>query len=587
MQMGITDIISLLSGVALFLFGMSLMSSGLKTVAGSKLELMLYRLTNSIPKGVALGTGVTAVIQSSAATSVMLVGFVNSNMMRLKQATAIITGAILGTSITGWIICLSDIGGNGADGWIKLVSTTTITGVVAICGIILRMFCKKASYRHVGDILMGFAVLMFGMQTMSASVAPLKESEAFMSVVTAFSNPALSIAVGILLAGVLQSSSASVGIVQALAVTGAIDFSVAFPLIMGIGIGSSVPVLVSAISANVNGKRTAFVYLVAHVIGAIFCGAIFYTVNAFYPFSFANAAMTSFSVALTNSLFRLATMILLIPLNGLLVKIVSVMIRDKSGEPDDNIDIDRLEERLIEHPAIAIEQSRIAMCSMAEKAEHNFARAVDLLKDYSNEKFQLVLDKEDVIDRYEDKLGSYLVKLTGKELSHDENKDVSEFLHTIGDFERIGDHAVNIAEAAQEIHDKKIVFSPDARKELDILIAAVSEIMTLSVKSFTDKDLEAASRVEPLEEVIDNICDIVKLHHVRRVQTGECTLNQGFVFNDMLTDFERTSDHCSNIAVAMIELEKDMFDTHEYLNTLVDAKAGAFSRYFEDYSKKY
>ena len=584
--MDVSDVISLLSGVALFLFGMTLMGEGLKKVAGSKLELVLYRLTSSAWKGILLGTGVTAVIQSSSATSVMVVGFVNSGMMRFRQAIGIILGAILGTSVTGWIICLSSL--EGGSGWVKLASTATITGIVAVVGIILRMFSKKPSHNHVGDILMGFAVLMFGMSAMSSAVSPLRESAAFIRILTSFSNPLLGILVGALFTCVLQSASAAVGILQALAVTGAVDFSVALPIIMGIAIGAALPVLLSALGANTSGKRTALVYLLIDVIGVAFWAVLFYAANAIWPMPFLHKTMTSVSVAALNTVFRLLTVILLIPFIGQLERLACFLVKAKPGDDQSLEDMERLEERFLLHPALAIEQSRSVINSMALKTEENLLDAFQLLHHYSDDLFKKVSRDETEVDRYEDKLGTYLVKVTSMELSPVQNEEVSKFLHTLSDIERISDHALNLAIAAQEIHDKKVVFSAEASHELSVMEKAVTEIVTMTLDAFEKNDLTEASKVEPLEELIDNLCDEMKLHHVDRLQKGVCTLSQGFVFNDLLTNCERVADHCSNIAVAMIELESDSFDTHEYLNSIKKMKRdSAFAQYFEEYSKKY
>lgn len=582
--MGISNVISLLGGVALFLFGMSLMGDGLKKVAGNRLEIILYRLTSTPLKGVLLGTGVTAVIQSSSATSVMVVGFVNSGMMQVRQAIGIILGAILGTSVTGWILCLSDISGSG---WVALLSTETLTGVVAVIGILLRMFSKEQSKVHTGDILLGFAVLMFGMQAMSGSVAPLRESEAFIRLLTRFSNPLLGILVGTLFTCVLQSASAAVGILQALSMTGTIDFSVAFPITMGIAIGAAVPVLLSALGANANGKRTAFVYLLIDVLGVVIWATVFYALNAFLHFSFLHMTMTPVSIALLNTLFRFATVLLLTPFIGLLEKIVCLFIHDTQQNQAQAEDMDRLEERFLAHPALAIEQSRITADSMARKAEQNLLDALALLSHYSDEGFRAVQDMEESIDHYEDKLGTYLIKITSKELTPQQTADVSKYLHTIGDFERISDHALNIAETGKEMHEKKIRFSEAGSHELSVMIAAVTEILSLAIHAFTENNIETAYHVEPLEELIDNLCDELKLHHIDRLQTGACTLNNGFAFNDLLTNCERVADHCSNIAVAMIELESDSFDAHEYLNSLMEMRSHSFDRYYEEYSKKF
>ena len=582
--MDVTNIISLLGGVALFLFGMAIMGDGLKKVAGNKLELVLYKLSSTPLKGVLLGTGVTAVIQSSSATSVMVVGFVNSGMMKVKQAIGIILGAILGTSVTGWVICLSDL--SGGEGWIKLLSTATLTGVIAVVGIVLRMAAKKQAMVYVGDILMGFAVLMFGMSAMSGAVAPLKESAAFVSLLTKFSNPILGILVGVIFTSILQSASAAVGILQALAITGAITFDVALPITMGIAIGAAVPVLLSALGANTAGKRTAFVYLLIDVLGVIFWSVVFYSVNAIVHFSFLGTVMNTVSIALMNTLFRLGTVIVLMPFIGLMERLVCFMIPDRAETPEEQ-EMDRLEERFLAHPALSIEQSRLVTNSMAEKARENLFAAMELRHRYSDKAHQLVEDMESMIDRYEDKLGTYLMKITSKQLTTTQSEEVAKFLHTISDFERISDHASNIAEVCREIHEKELVFSDAAAHELAVMEAAVTEIVNIAFSSFIDNDVQAATRVEPLEEIIDGICDEMKSHHVERLQQGVCTLLQGFVFNDLLTNYERVADHCSNIAVAIIEVESESFDTHEYLSSVKEMKNAAFARYYDEYRQKY
>ena len=583
--MSVANLISLLSGIALFLFGMALMGDGLKKVAGNKLEVILFQLTGSPLKGFLLGTGVTAVIQSSSATSVMVVGFVNSGMMKVRQAISIVMGAILGTSITGWIICLSDLGGGG--GWVDLFSTATLTGVISVVGIVLRMFSKSQTKRHIGDILMGFAVLMFGMSAMSEAVSPLRSDPTFLRILTTFSNPLLGILFGTLFTCVLQSASAAVGILQALASTGVIDFSMALPIIMGIAIGAALPVLLSAIGANVDGKRTAMVYLVVEVVGVIFWAAAFYLVNAFAHFDFMSMTMSSVSIAFVNTLFRFVKVVILLPFIDVIEKVVDLLVKDKPVQAEATDETIRLEERFIQHPALAIEQSRITINSMAAEAQENLAEAMRLLHHYSDEGYRTVVEMEQVVDRYEDRLGSYLVKLTGQELSSKQNEDASKFLHTISDFERISDHALNLAETAKEMREKSIVFSDDAARELGVLEDALTEIVHITVNAFIRNDLSLASRVEPLEELIDDLCDELKLHHVDRLQKGHCTLLNGFLFNDLLTNYERVADHCSNIAVAMIELESDSFDTHEYLSSIKEMKSDTYERYYEEYSQQY
>ena len=582
--MSVADVISLLGGIALFLFGMSLMGEGLKKVAGSRLELVLYKLSSTPLKGVLLGTGVTAVIQSSSATSVMVVGFVNSGMMKVKQAIGVIMGAILGTSVTGWILCLSSL--EGGSGVVQLLSTEVLTGIVAVVGIILRMFTGKTSNRYVGEILLGFAVLMYGMSAMSGAVSPLRESEAFIRILTSFSNPILGILVGLAFTSVLQSASAAVGILQALAITGAVTFEVALPIVMGIAIGAAVPVLLSALGANLNGKRTAFIYLLIDVLGVLIWALLFYGSNAIIHFTFLDAVMSSVSIALMNTLFRLATVIVLLPCIGLMEHMVELLFPD-DGSAAEEQEMDRLEERFLQHPALSIEQSRLVTNSMAERAEGNLLMAVGLRNRWSDKDFRMVGETESVIDRYEDKLGTYLMKITSKSLSQSQSEEVSKYLHTISDFERISDHALNISEAAKEIHDKDLQFSPEACHELDVIESAVREILSIAVGAFVENDPQRAARVEPLEEIIDGLCDEMKSHHVDRLQSGSCTLNQGFVFNDLLTNYERVADHCSNIAVAIIELESDSFDTHEYLNSVRAMKSSSFARYYEEYKQEY
>ena len=585
--MGISDVLELITGVALFLYGMALMGDGLKMVAGSKLELILYRLSSTPLKGILLGTGVTAVIQSSSATSVMVVGFVNSKMMKLRQAIGVVMGAIIGTSITGWIICLSYIGDGKASGWVELFSTASLTAVIAIIGIILRLFSKKASKRHIGDILMGFAVLMFGLSAMSGSVEGLRTDPTFLRLMTTFSNPAIGIIVGILFTSVIQSASAAVGILQALSITGAITFDASFSLIMGIAIGAAVPVLLSAIGASADGKRTAYSYLVVTVIGVILFSVIFYTVNAFVDFPFMSTVMNAFSIALLNSVFRIINVILVAPFIKQIEKICTLMAKPDAYDNEAVRDMDRLEERFLSHPALAVEQSRLTVNSMAHRTMDNLFDAFNLVDTYTEEGYDAIEKAEDVIDRYEDKLGTYLMNLTSHELTQDQSEAVSKYLHTINDFERMSDHSLNIAECAKEIHEKNITFSDEAKNELHVMRAAVTEVINIAISAFESNDLDKAYRVEPLEELIDNLCDEMKLHHIDRLKQGKCTLNNGFVFNDLLTNLERISDHCSNVAVAMIEIESASFDTHEYINSLTAVHTQCFDEYFNEYSEKY
>lgn len=584
--MGIAEVLSLLGGVALFLFGMSLMGDSLKMVAGSKLEVVLYRLSGTQLKGILLGTGVTAVIQSSSATSVMVVGFVNSEMMKVRQAIGIIMGAIIGTSITGWIICLSDIGGN-TSGWMELLSTETLTSVVALIGIILYMFSGDMSHRHVGGILMGFAVLMFGMKAMSGAVSGLKDDENFVRILTDFSNPVLGIIVGMAFTSVLQSASAAVGILQALAITGAVSFEVAFPIIMGIAIGAAVPVLLSAMGASADGKRTALSYLIIDLFGVVIVSVIFYAVNAFVHFGFMSRTMTAVSIAFVNTLFRVVIVMILAPMTGLIEKFVSLFVKDDKERLKGLRDMDLLEERFLTHPALSIEQSRQVINSMARCVVKNVTDALSLVDKYTKDGFAEVQKEEELVDRYEDKLGTYLVQITRLELTKQQNIMVGKYLHSITDFERMSDHALNIAECAQEMHDKKLNFSKYATHELSVLRSAVSEIVALAVKAFVEDDLSVAYRIEPLEEKIDSLCDEMKLHHINRISDGTCTLQLGFVFNDLLTNLERMADHCSNIGVAMIELASGALETHDYYNKLMEETTDQFKESFAKYDAKF
>ena len=583
--MGISNVLSLLCGVALFLFGMSVMGDGLKRVAGNKLEVILWRLSSTPIKGALLGLGVTAAIQSSAATTIMVVGFVNSGMMKGIQAIPIILGANVGTSVTGWLLCLSLMGGGG--GWVSLLSTATITAAVAIVGTLFRMTAKSTAKKHVGDILLGFAVLMFGMSAMSDAVLPLKESAKFRELLLLFDNPLLGILVGAAFTAVLQSASAAVGILQALSMTGAITAEAAIPIIMGIAIGASVPVLLGAVGAGPSGRRTALTYLFINVLGTLICLIPFFLGNLLLPKSFRSQVVGPVELALINSVFRILATVVLLPFVDGLRRLAHRLVKDRPEDLIQQAMIDRLEDRFIAHPTLAIEQSKIVLSKMADTARENLARALKLLSNWSDGEFAAVERLEEQVDTYEDKLGTSLVRVNRQELTPAQNKEISKFLHCISDIERISDHAMNVGETAKEIAEKKVRFSPEAKRELNALIAAVEEIVDLSMGAFEKENVKEAYRVEPLEEMIDMLSDELKLHHVNRVQAGQCTLDQGFVFNDLITNLERVADHCSNIAVAMIELEAGAFDTHEYLNSLRDVHTDSFDRYFEHYKNKY
>ena len=584
--MDIAGILSLVGGIALFLFGMSVMGDSLKKVAGSKMEVILYKLSGNTIKGVALGTGVTAVVQSSSAVSVMVVGFVNAGMMKVKQGISVVLGAILGTSITGWILCLNSLSG-GKSSVASILSTEVLTGIVALIGIILWMFVKKTSLKNVGGIMLGFAVLMFGMSMMSGAIEPLREDPNFIHLLTSFTNPVLGVLAGLLVTAVIQSASAAVGILQALAVTGALEFDMAFPIIMGIGIGAAVPVMLSALGTSANGKRTAFVYLIIDIIGAILCGVIFYVLNAIFHFPLMTTTMTMFMIALVNTLYRLAVVILLAPATGLLEKLVCAMFPEGEEAAAEKADMDRLEPRFLAHPPLSIEQSRLVIDSMAGKALDSINSAIGVRRKYSKEGIKRVMDLEEVLDRYEDKLGAYLSKITAADLSETQSLEVGKYLTVLSDFERMSDHAKNIGEAATEINEKKLLFSEAAEKELSRLEDAIQEIASLTIDAFLNNGFEEAKKVDPLEEVVDDLCDILKSRHIDRVSRQECTLENGFVFNDILTDYERIADHCSNIALDLVEEGEELFHEHEYHRNMDYRQDPVYVNYFNSYKDKY
>ena len=584
-DMGITSILSLLSGVALFLFGMSLMGDGLKKAAGEKLELILYKLTNTPIKGVLLGPAVTAIIQSSSATTVMVVGFVNSGMMKVAQAIGIIMGANIGTSITGWILCLSYI--EGSNGIAQLLSTTTISAVVSIIGILFKMISKKSTYKNVGDIMLGFSILMFGMQSMSGAVSPLKENPHFVNTLTMFSNPFMGILVGIAFTAVLQSASASIGILQALSVTGAITFASAFPITLGIGVGAACPVLLSSIGTNKNGKRTALIYLMNDLFGMIFWAVMFYSVHAIVHFDFMEMTMSPIAIAILNTVFRLATVVILFPFIKWIEKLVFTLVKDTEEDREEQADFDLLEERFLKYPALAIGQSHTAINGMARKARKNIGRAMGLFDNYTEERYNKVQEKENLIDKYEDKLGTYLMQLTGRDMTESQSRQVSIFLHTISDFERLGDHAVNLSKSANELYEKKISFSDEATYELSVLGGAVREILEITVNAFSEDDVDLAIHVEPLRELVNVLCNELKSRHITRLRNGKCELKQGFAFNNILTDFERIGAHCSNVAVALLESEAEDFDTHEYQKSIREMNNVMYREIYEAYEMKY
>ena len=559
--MGIANTVALLGGLAFFLFGMTLLGEGLKRVAGSKLEIILAKLTSTTFKGVLLGALVTAVIQSSSATTVMVVGFVNSGIMKLANAIGIIMGANIGTTATSWILVLAGVEGSGG------ISSATIFAFVAFIGIILYFFCKKQKIKNIGMIMLAFSVLMSGMQSMSGAMEPLKQSPVFLDFISAVSNPLFAMLVGIIVTAVIQSCSASIGILQALSITGVIGYDVAIPMVVGMCIGACAPVLLSAIGANINGKRTAFVYLFFNLAGALLLMIPFYIVNAFVHFDFMDLPAASLGIAIVNTVFKVAATLILMPFSGLLQKLVVLVVKDKSGE-DEEYEENLLDERFLDYPPLAIEQSGKTMDQMSSAAFKNIDKSISLLNTFSQEKYDKIMAREEKVDRFEDRLGSYLVRLHLKPLSDQENQASARYLSYLTNVERISDYSVKIAELAQELHEKKISFSPQAMRDLTICIDAVKEICKLTQESMMKMDYLLAGKVKPLSDIIDIMAKELKIGHVQRVQAGQCTLELGFIFNDLLNSFERVAGHCSNIAITVLESQQLKLQSHDYVGTL-------------------
>ena len=579
--MTIANVISLLGGLAFFLFGMTLLGDGLKRVAGSKLETILSKLTSTTFFGVLLGALVTAVIQSSSATTVMVVGFVNSGIMQLGNAIGIIMGANIGTTVTGWILVLAGVDGGG------VISSATVFAFVAFIGIILYFFCKKQSYKNIGMILLAFSVLMSGMQAMSSAMEPLKTSPAFLNFISAVSNPLVSVLVGIVVTAIIQSCSASIGILQALSVTGVIGYDVAIPMVIGMCIGACVPVLISAIGANLNGKRTAFVYLYFNLVGGAILLGSFYIVNAFVDFGIMHQTATSIGIAIVNTIFKVAATLLLAPFAGLLEKLAVLTIKEKAGAEDEEYQGNLLEERFLEYPPLALEQSGRAVDLMTHAAFKSLKKSTDLLTEFSQEKYDKIMSRESLVDRYEDALGSYLIRLNTKALSEKETQTAARYLSCLTNLERISDHAVNLAELGKELADKKIRFSPQAQQELSTCVAAVLEILELTQKAMQTDDTDAAKMVEPLEGAIDLLTKAGKSNHIQRVQTGNCTLELGFIFNDCLHNIERVADHCSNLAVTVLESSNSAVHGHDYLRAIKEDGGNQYQILLAGYAAKY
>ena len=587
--MDIFSVLSMIGGLALFLYGMETMGDGLAKTAGGKLEQILEKLTSTPIKGVLLGAAVTAVIQSSSATTVMVVGFVNSGIMKLSQAVGIIMGANVGTTVTSWIVSLAGIESNNI--LLQFLKPTSFCPILALIGIIFIMFTKDEKKHDIGGILLGFAVLMFGMDTMSNAVKPLADVPEFTGILTMFSNPLLGMIAGAVLTAVIQSSSASVGILQALCATGSVTFGTALPIIMGQNIGTCITALISAIGAKKNAKRAAFVHLYFNVIGTVLFMIVFYTLNAFLHFAFLGQATNAAGVAVIHSVFNVIATVCLLPFHRLLEKLATITVRG-NDEDDEELEglpteLALLDERFLEKPAFAVGHCVTVARKMAELTEESLVLATDLLDHYDKKTAKRVAALESQIDTFEDMLGTYMIKLSSKPLSVADNQTISTILHCSGNFERISDHAMNICETAQEMQKKELVFSEKACAELQTYIQALRKIVSMTMQAFNTDDYDLAKHVEPLEDVIDGINSKAKKHHIKRLQKGKCTIALSVPFEDLLTNFERVSDHCSNVAVCMIQTKDDVYDTHEYLDTLKENNTPEFRAMYEEYKEKY
>ncbi|MEG1436609.1 MAG: Na/Pi cotransporter family protein [Oscillospiraceae bacterium] len=581
--MDIFAILTFIGGLALFLYGMDAMGKGLEKNSGGKLKTVLEKLTSNKYKGVLLGAAVTGVIQSSSATTVMVVGFVNSGIMQINQAISIIMGANIGTTVTAWLVSLIGIKGDSIA--IQLLNPTAFTPILALVGIILLMFSKSQRKKDIGGILLGFSVLMFGMFTMTSSVEPLKDVPQFTNILTLFSNPVIGVLAGAIVTGVIQSSSASVGILQALSATGSITYSAAIPIIMGQNIGTCVTALLSSIGANKNAKRAAMAHLYFNIIGTILFLVIYYSFDAIIGFAFADNVINAAGIAVVHTLFNVSSTLVLLPFTKQIEKLVCLTIKTDENSPEEDLKL--LDERLLATPGVAVRQCFLTTCQMAEVARDNLFNSLSLMKVYSETRAEEVRLGEDRIDKYEDKIGTYLVKLSGKDLSDVDSGITSKMLHCIGDFERISDHAINITEVANEINTKKLVFTKEAYEDLNMMYSAVKEIVNIAFDAFIKDDVELAKKVEPLEQVIDNLNSQLKTRHIERLRKGNCTTEMGFVFSDIITNYERIADHCSNIAICLIQINENNYNTHDYIIKLRDSNDTNFDKQYELFSDKY
>ena len=581
------DLLTMVGGLALFLYGMHAMGEGLSKLSGGKLESILERLTSNRLMAVLLGAGVTAIIQSSSATTVMVVGFVNSGIMKLQQAVGIIMGANVGTTMTSWLLSLVEV--EGGNFIMQMLKPTSFSPILALIGVIMIMGAKDNTKKNdIGVILVGFAILMTGMDIMSDAVAGLKEVPEFTNILTAFSNPILGMIAGAVLTAVIQSSSASVGILQALCATGAVSFGAAIPIILGQNIGTCITAVMSAFGASKNAKRASMVHLYFNLIGTLVFMAVFYIANGILHFEFMEGAATATGIAVVHSIFNIACAVCWLPFANVLVKLATLTIRDKeSDKKEEANEFALLDERFLAQPAFAVEMCRKVAIKMAEVSRDSLYLAIDNIGKYKPEDFQRVREMEMEVDRYEDALGSYLVKVNNCDLTDADSKSISVMLHCINDFERISDHAVNIMESAQEMHEKKLNFSENALKEFDVFVNAVREIIGNSVDSYAQSDLATARMIEPLEQVINGLNAELKQRHIKRLRKGKCTIELGWVLQDLLTNIERVSDHCSNIAVCLIEVKENEFETHSYVGALRAEKAQWFTNAVENLGEKY
>ena len=578
-------ILTMAGGLAFFLYGMDVMGSGLSRASGGRLEMLLERLTNSRWKAVLLGAGVTAVIQSSSATTVMVVGFVNAGIMKLSSAVGIIMGANVGTTVTSWILSLAGIESN--DFWLRLLKPSSFAPVLAALGVIFFLFSKKEKLKNAGMVFIGFAVLMSGMETMSGAVKPLAEVPEFTGILTAFSNPALGVLAGMVLTAVIQSSSASVGILQALCATGAVSYGAAVPIIMGQNIGTCVTAMISGIGASRNAKRAALIHLYFNLIGTVVFMLVFYGANAIVEFDFMGNSANAAGIAVVHTIFNIFATVVLLPFSAWLEKLACLTIREeeKTAADDREETLQILDARFLATPGLA--QCRAAAADMADCAREAIFLAMSLISGYNEEKAQRVEMLEKKVDDYEDELGSYLVKLSGGDLSAKENRILSLLLHNIGDLERISDHALNIKEAAAELAEKQLCFSNKASEELKVFSQAVRDIVDLSWKALEEEDLEIAGKVEPLEEAIDSLNAAIKKRHIKRLRKGKCTIEMGFILSDITTNYERVADHCSNLAVSLFEVAEEEFGAHGYLDLIRGEDHPEFGEDVERMREKY